>query len=875
MVAKTAIKFHWSSHRIDDFVSNLDKLRNSLTLATMLAFRKSSETTSEQILVHLRDLQQDLEARQLDATDVQGTIKALVDVVQHSSSSSLGRMQDQMQDCLSKINALRDRLSSEEGNSALERRILNWLDFRQISWRYESIQTAHEETYGWVFQNQVEHQSKWDDFTAHLSHDATEPYFVDGKAGSGKSTFMKFAYNHPKTRTALKVWAGTDELVMVHFFFWNLGTTLQKSYVGMLRALLHAILEQHPELIPAVFPRLYRIWTTLDTKVQPAYTETKSAFEILVGKARYLKLAIFIDGIDEFEGNHGEMSLFLRSLALHNVKLVLSSRPLNACLHAFSDCPNMRLQDLTRRDMEAVVHNKLSMHHLMIRYERQFPGKALRLASDTVDKAEGVFLWVTLVVRLLIEGLENGDNLDELQTRLIALPSDLRDLYRRMFSKMRPEHQQEAAITFRVLTEWTKQIHDQSLPGLVVSYATRSPSAVFNETIVPMTNEAFGWTMASMDKRIRSRCCGLLELHQDMSNSKSCPTMPPASTISLTEVNRSCVIYMHRTVAEFITMNEVWNEICSITQNATFDVTNRLASACLSTLKSAGQFDDCTLNWYLECVLHFLRLSAKTSTLDLPKYIFELDRSMTKLHERLPMETYREASYASLHWSAKLKDPSVEAIDPIIKEWTSIYTFIARMGLYSFPLPLPPDIDDRGRYAILSFALSSWKERAEQRKYSLPSFEQRYITLEYLLKNVAGPETSAFGSSLWLEALTVCGDLQSDAHVLEAAQLLKVVLKAAISPKYLWEGTGPIAELTSAKAVAVMDFLRHYSKNSASREIDGLLASIEDLIKRNKHLGGDDESVYGQQNANKRSRSSQRQEKKARRSKKLKMRATR
>lgn len=145
-------------------------------------------------------------------------------------------------------------------------------------------------------------------------------------------------------------------------------------------------------------------------------------------KSRYLKLAIFIDGIDELEGDHRDLCLFLRSLASHLVKLIISSRLLNACLETLLGFPTMRLQDLTRRDMEAFIHGEFSNHHLMVRLKQQFPESAPQLAADVGNKAEGVFLWVKLVVRLVIEGLEDGDDLPELQTKLTVLPSGLRTL---------------------------------------------------------------------------------------------------------------------------------------------------------------------------------------------------------------------------------------------------------------------------------------------------------------------------------------------------------------------------------------------------------------------------------------------------------------
>lgn len=60
-------------------------------------------------------------------------------------------------------------------------------------------------------------------------------------------------------------------------------------------------------------------------------------------------------------------------------------------------------------------------------------------------KAEGVFLCVRLVVRLLVDGLEAGDTIMDLQAKLQSLPRDLKDLYREMLSRTLPEYQVQAS----------------------------------------------------------------------------------------------------------------------------------------------------------------------------------------------------------------------------------------------------------------------------------------------------------------------------------------------------------------------------------------------------------------------------------------------
>lgn len=286
--AKTAIKFQWSAHKIDGFLTQLEILRGSLILATVLAFRTKAESSNAEILEHLREIRRERRASELADGKLDATIQALAASFYQQANGKLEAVHNEMQDCLSQVIILRRDLLSSNSSPDIESAILDWLDFRQISWRYEEVREAYQQTYQWIFENSNEHQ-RWTDFTTYLEKDQAVPYFINGKAGSGKSTLMKFIYNHPRTTAALKRWAGPDELVVLNFFFWNLGTNLQKSHVGMLRALLHEMLQRHAELIPAVLPRLYRNWRSSDTETEPVYIEMKQAFELMIKKNAVLK----------------------------------------------------------------------------------------------------------------------------------------------------------------------------------------------------------------------------------------------------------------------------------------------------------------------------------------------------------------------------------------------------------------------------------------------------------------------------------------------------------------------------------------------------------------------------------------------------------
>jgi hypothetical protein len=65
-----------------------------------------------------------------------------------------------------------------------------------------------------------------------------------------------------------------------------------------------------------------------------------------------------------------------------------------------------------------------------------FPAEAARLVGDVVRKLDGVFLWVSLVVKSLLEALTEGDGLVELQETVDQLPIDIAQLYDAILSRI-------------------------------------------------------------------------------------------------------------------------------------------------------------------------------------------------------------------------------------------------------------------------------------------------------------------------------------------------------------------------------------------------------------------------------------------------------
>jgi len=116
-------------------------------------------------------------------------------------------------------------------------RIIHSLSYTAMTNRYEDVVEAHPQTFEWAFHDPTEDQLPWSNFSEWLRA-GRGVYWVSGKAGSGKSTFMKHIFDSGRTREYLEAWAEDIPLCVASFFFWNSGSTEQKSQVGCLRALL-------------------------------------------------------------------------------------------------------------------------------------------------------------------------------------------------------------------------------------------------------------------------------------------------------------------------------------------------------------------------------------------------------------------------------------------------------------------------------------------------------------------------------------------------------------------------------------------------------------------------------------------------------------
>lgn len=166
------------------------------------------------------------------------------------------------------------------------------------------------------------------------------------------------------------------------------------------------------------------------------------------------RFCFFIDGLDEYDGDHSDIVDLVQGFARSkDIKVCLSSRPCNVFTRAFElgSYPNFHLEYLTQRDIKSYVQDTLGGNILFCQLAAgKDSARCKELEDAIVSRAQGVFLWVFLVVRSLMEGLTNADRITDLERRLRSLPTDLEAYFRHMLENIEDVYVQQTVQTFSV-----------------------------------------------------------------------------------------------------------------------------------------------------------------------------------------------------------------------------------------------------------------------------------------------------------------------------------------------------------------------------------------------------------------------------------------
>ncbi|MCJ1478869.1 hypothetical protein MMC13_007553 [Lambiella insularis] len=456
-------------------------------------------------------------------------------------------------------------------NEMLEATILEMLTFSEMNRRKDEVEEAHRETFNWLLDDTLgkndgisqSDENNYRIIDIDFPNEITRIefitwlraghgiYWINGKAGAGKSTLLKFIRDDPRTHDYLRCWAGDNSLVIADFFFHDRGSTLEKSKIGLLKAVLYQVMASCPSVVSRVPPRP---WKELERhhkitggqKIDCAEITQgeiiKANKDLLASPIAGARFCLFIDGLDEYDGND------------RDIAEVLISMIAPAFESAFRNCSSLRLQDLTRGDITMYVYDQLKLADYYLDTMNVIDAaKFHSLMEEIVSRASGVFIWVKFAVASLLDGLECYDAIGELETRVKALPLDLEAFYDRMLKKIESCYHTAAVRIFSIILN-----NEFSLTPVELTFVETDDWEILRCPINHFSKDQLLARRQRMEGRIKSKYGGLVEVHKSESK--------PGSHYWDYHVS-----FIHQTLREYFQESRSWDILCHSTTSSSLD----------------------------------------------------------------------------------------------------------------------------------------------------------------------------------------------------------------------------------------------------------------------------------------------------------------
>ncbi|KAH7183607.1 uncharacterized protein B0J16DRAFT_307950 [Fusarium flagelliforme] len=479
----------WKKKPIDNLQNRLEKLETKLRGAVNQVLQQRQHTVLMEEIGMLQRLHLNMAVNYEKTLDSYQT-----DILNLNSPGSYNVLD---RGHLDKLNNRLHDFEQECKDRRHTGRVLSRLDFPEIRRRWNKIHATEKSTNTWIFDRQRTNFPDW-------LESRNDIFWITGKAGSGKSTLMKFISDHSYTREALEHWANGDTLHVTSYYFWNQGSPLQKSLRGLLRTILFNILKTTPSIVPKVCPELPDgDWTDAELKEM---LERLTKLENIQAK-----LCFFIDGLDEFGGEEIDLKNVLKffNKSLH-VKLCVSSRPRIILDDSFrNERQCLTISDFTAGDMKHYVRMRFKAKEFdKLRSQQGGEEECENIMSKIAESSKGVWLWVYLVTHDLMRAAATYEKPYKLHEILDQFPKGLEEYFKYIIDQIEPHYREEMAQIFLITIDEV-----QPLPVFLFSLLQRekkNENYAIDAPIKPLDFEAIDADRQSMRALVHNRCGDLL-----------------------------------------------------------------------------------------------------------------------------------------------------------------------------------------------------------------------------------------------------------------------------------------------------------------------------------------------------------------------------
>ena len=367
-------------------------------------------------------------------------------------------------------------------------RTLDFAERRSREYQLENIDTD-QSSFSWI----------WCSVFADWLSSSKPLFWLRGKPASGKSTLTKYLVRNDRTYSKLREYKNCEWLTIYFFFDFRGGKGMNNSFEGLLRSLLVQLLDAIPELKEYVPSESSANWheARLRECLLSVFDHSSKC------------LCLFIDGLDEYEGDMLQLLRFLKKL--QNVgensrtppKIYVSSRPEPVPSQLLEGTPSLSMSEENGRGIRSYVQSTMKDMPSKMAEDPQWR----TLCDEIVNRADGVFLWARFALDELVQGFCKGESIDELSARLESVPDELEGIYKRVIERMEPQARNEAFVMLQIPCSTQRSL-------LLQEFLVAMTFAM--ETDPSIRKVIGGSELVMFSRRVRAKSGGLLEIIEEI-----------------------------------------------------------------------------------------------------------------------------------------------------------------------------------------------------------------------------------------------------------------------------------------------------------------------------------------------------------------------
>ncbi|KFY43045.1 hypothetical protein V494_02119 [Pseudogymnoascus sp. VKM F-4513 (FW-928)] len=338
-------------------------------------------------------------------------------------------------------------------------------------------------------------------FTEWFNADKSRLLRLTGGPGIGKTMIATFLADELKERVQY------SESALFAFFFCDNKDERQRTATAVLRSLLVQLLRQQPSFFDYIQPEYEKYG---EEKFKGVFCQDFGAlwivFEAILKAPVERSIFIIIDALDEceeesktnlvkslhdfFDPNSRNNKRKANTL-VQSVKIVVVHRPEPSMERGFLGGLQALKVDsgLINRDLSKFITEKTKKLQLDLDLDS---AKAEQIRSALEMKAEGTFLWVSLV----LGEMDKRDTQGNITELLDKLPSGLPETFERILRKIKSAHEHVASFILRIIFIARRPLKVDELAMICVLGLDG-----YNKTTLPTAQDLKGW-------RLEYRCCG-------------------------------------------------------------------------------------------------------------------------------------------------------------------------------------------------------------------------------------------------------------------------------------------------------------------------------------------------------------------------------